>query len=752
MAKKRKSSNETTDFSADRPITSAKSDRLGRKAFAEGLAKRIQGWNGHDSLVIALCGEWGCGKTSLKNMVIENLKRGRSPKVDLLEFNPWEISGRDSMAASFFSELALVLANGRNESPSTSGSAQRLDVYAKRATFGSKLLKGLGKTLSVVGGGVVGVPLEMAAEALSASAEVAQQGAEAQKAEDAAKNQSLSELKRSIAADMAALSRPVLIVIDDIDRLTTDEIREVFQLVKANADFPNLIYLLMFDREIVSGALNTISGGRGHEFLDKIVQVLFHVPQPSIKSIHKVLFDGLNVHLADSGVGERWENSRWGRVWPGSLSNYFSNLRCVYRFLGSLGFHISQMRNGASFELNPLDLVVLETLRLFEPTLYEALPASRNMLVGGGHWTAYLNEDETKKCHAAEIERLLTLASQDHRESLRDVLAELFPALFGRSHVDNEALVRQLRVGHGSLFDRYFTLALASDDVSQADLDALRNNFTKPDEFARVCASLEERGQLEVAFERLDAYKQSLPKAVFPSLVTSLIDVGDSLPEKDGRDFFTHDALIHANRLIYFGLKAIEDESERFAHLRTGLSESRGVRLAVKIVAHEERRPDSSERDFLVSDEQWAELKPIAVERIRAAAKDGRLKTMRGLSYLLWRWQEWASEAEVRDWIAAELRNSDDAFWILRTFLSTLRSESEKVTFVRYHSLDTLARFTNIETLSALTESLELAKLEQDNMRALRAFRQALAWKAEGKPDGYNGDTWRGQNPLAEDS
>src|SRR6185437_3942004 len=88
---------------------------------------------------------------------------------------------------------------------------------------------------------------------------------------------SLAELKQSIAADMATLDRPVIIAIDDIDRLTFSEIREVFQLVKANADFPNLIYLLMFDREVVSRALDSVSAGRGNEFLEKIVQVLFHV-------------------------------------------------------------------------------------------------------------------------------------------------------------------------------------------------------------------------------------------------------------------------------------------------------------------------------------------------------------------------------------------------------------------------------------------------------------------------------------------
>jgi len=63
-------------FSADRPIRSKSEDLLGRSAFAESLAAVVEGWTGNDSLVVALYGPWGIGKTSIKNMVLENLRRG----------------------------------------------------------------------------------------------------------------------------------------------------------------------------------------------------------------------------------------------------------------------------------------------------------------------------------------------------------------------------------------------------------------------------------------------------------------------------------------------------------------------------------------------------------------------------------------------------------------------------------------------------------------------------------------------------
>jgi predicted KAP-like P-loop ATPase len=57
-------------YSSDKPIVSKKEDLLGRAKFAEQLAHDLQAWEGRDSLVVAVYGSWGSGKTSLKNMVL----------------------------------------------------------------------------------------------------------------------------------------------------------------------------------------------------------------------------------------------------------------------------------------------------------------------------------------------------------------------------------------------------------------------------------------------------------------------------------------------------------------------------------------------------------------------------------------------------------------------------------------------------------------------------------------------------------
>jgi predicted KAP-like P-loop ATPase len=748
MAGKKRSTNKSTDFTADRPIASSKADRLGRTAFADALAGRIRAWSGNESLVISLCGEWGCGKTSLKNMVMESLKKGRRSKVDILQFSPWEISGHTSVAGAFFRELGVALNRHSEKEPAAKAAAQRLKLYSKVAAFGGSAMKTVGKVMS--GTGVPGGPiLEWLGDAASSSSEFAAKGADAQS--ESSRELSLAELKRLLAGDMAKLKRPLLVVIDDIDRLTTDEIREVFQLVKANADFPNLIYLLMFDREIVARALDSVAGGKGNEFLDKIIQVLFHVPQPAMKRVHEVLFGGFDAHLAEVGVGGRWDTQRWSRVWLGGLSLYFANLRCVYRFLGSFSFQVGQMRNGKTFELNILDLIILETLRLFEPAVYEALPSRRGILTGS-RVAGVFGEDEGKEARVAEHAALLALASESRRHALSEILGALFPALVGHGHPDRHTMQRQLRVGHVHYFDRYFTMSLAPDDVPQADLDVLRETFSNPGAFLECCQSLNSRGLLAAAFERLVAFRHDFPISVFPHLITSMANVGDLLLDQARRDGQTIDALEYAFHIVRSGLKRIEDENERFCHIRDGIKSTTGVRFAVRLLAMGVLLPDGSRSEFLVSKEQWEILKPLVLALVETAANDGRLRELNGLDYVLLQWKEWAGENAVRNWVAAELKTGSDAVWILRVFLYTMQFSGERVNCIRYLRLDILSQFVDIDLVERFTRSIEMGALSLDDMRALRAFRQALKWREEGKPPGYLGDAWDGANPLAEEN
>lgn len=256
-------------FSADWPIHSKSEDLLGRSAFAESLAAVVEGWTGNDSLVVALYGPWGIGKSSIKNMVLEHLRRKGPDAPAIVEFTPWQWAAQDQMAEAFFREIGLAL--GKNDtSEDAKKRADRFAAYAAYLKVGSLVASGfrplLASGFALAGffglsgaflsaswmkpylgvGGVVALAL---AAFIGWSADFAEKTAAAFASLQKLKEKSLQETKAEVAGLLRQLKSPILVVIDDLDRLTADEVRLIFQLIKANADFPNLVYLTLFQRD-----------------------------------------------------------------------------------------------------------------------------------------------------------------------------------------------------------------------------------------------------------------------------------------------------------------------------------------------------------------------------------------------------------------------------------------------------------------------------------------------------------------------
>ncbi len=725
-------------YSSDRPITKFPEDQLGRGAFARRLADDIHGWKGSDSLVIGLYGNWGSGKTSLKNLMLNALKR-RKARVPILEFNPWQVSGTGGISATFFEELRIILRPKTGDSGEVIERAKKLNAYSKRLSLAGKatwlvsaLLTGLGKPAE-------GVAAATAAEGMNQAADVMKAGSEAQEASAEGDELSLSELKKSLEDSLRKLKEPLLVVIDDIDRLTTREILDVFQLVKANADFPNLTYLLLFERSIVSKALDQVSDNRGKEFLEKIIQVGYHVPHASRASVQKVLFRGLDDLLALPGVNRRWNKDRWSEFYLDGLAPFFRNLRHIYRFLSSFDFHVRQFRTAGHFEVNPVDLIGLETLRVFEPDVFEQLVGAKRILTrDAGEGLFSKIEQEVVDTAVTDI---LGHATEPRREHVRHIIRHLFPPItsnYAGDHVtgdDSYQWLRDARVCHPDLFDQYFTLGVQEGELAQSELDRLIDSAGDSAEFVTQLRAFEKRGLLKSAFERLDAHKEDIPLEKMPELIRALSDVGDSFQEKEP-GMFEIDLRMMAARLIYFGLRKENDEQRRLEILRDGFNASDGVFVPVSVTALQERRNDAERRnsEYLVSETQWNTLKELCLAKLKSAASEGRLRSHPHAAMLLWRWSDWAID-EARAWVAEQIKTQEGALWLLSVLLGEVHSHGRELKIHHYMKLGSVERFADVDAITTKIGGPVGQSLSEKETIAIREFHRALKRRAEGKPD-----------------
>ena len=230
-------------FNTDKPIKNSSEDLLGRKSFSKTLAEAVDKYKETESLVIGLFGKWGVGKTSIINMILENL----NDKI-VVHFSPWNYSTHSDLINLFFLELKQSILDSGNVQDEKS--LEKAFLKYKRAikdVSKNPIVRGL---LSALLQKLFGVHLEELWSPPSL---------------EKTRDQLIKELKKT--------NCKIIVVIDDIDRLTNEQVRDIFQLVKQVANFPNVIYLLSMDREIVCRALHEVQKVDGHEYLDKIIQI-----------------------------------------------------------------------------------------------------------------------------------------------------------------------------------------------------------------------------------------------------------------------------------------------------------------------------------------------------------------------------------------------------------------------------------------------------------------------------------------------
>ncbi|MGC4074809.1 MAG: P-loop NTPase fold protein [Nibricoccus sp.] len=293
-------------WSADREGKHPDDDKLGRLDFSRRVAKELRGWRNKESLVVSLNGEWGSGKTTLVNLVLHYIDEqakiaGESPPV-VVRFNPWQWSGQDMLFEAFFGEIGHAL--GR-EQPGERGAELAKKWKLLGALSGAVRVTAqwaeTGATAIAAASVASENPTVTASASLTARAanwlkglfSAGQDVSEAAAAAHAlAQPPSLDEVRTDLKRLLNEMPAPLIVVIDDIDRLTKEQVRMLVQLVKANADFSNVAYVLLYQKNIVASALDEVTCEKGHQFLKKIVQVELEVPAAPDYKMREMLGGG----------------------------------------------------------------------------------------------------------------------------------------------------------------------------------------------------------------------------------------------------------------------------------------------------------------------------------------------------------------------------------------------------------------------------------------------------------------------------
>lgn len=541
-------------ISPDLPITKSSEDKLNRESFAESLADVILRSAFPPSFTVGLYGAWGSGKTSLLNMVIEQVER-RSADVIILRFNPWLCSDPKQLITQFFKQLASAI---KIKKPAADTVCELVDQYAD-----------LFDAASII---------PYAGSAIAAAGKVFIAKARNRMKR---KNNDMQEQKDEIIRTMVKENLKIIVSIDDIDRLSEEEIIAVFQLVKSLADFPNAVYLLAFDYDVVVRALATVQHGDGREYLEKVMQVPFEIPVPSMASIHDALFSKLNGILGDI-PDSRWDKATWAELFQYGIKNYIKSIRDVIRYSNVFYLKYQLLQD----ETDPIDLLGLTCLQVFEPAVYSTLNNYKDMLCGSINSYSYERQHADEEKIKKAVCDIFSDGIAANDEAAKNILGILFPKTkvalernysFGR-YYDYRKFLIHCNIAVPECFDRYFSLSLGDDAIPTATMRNLIYEANES-EVATNITQLYQDGKIIRLLEEIEAYankgdSKNIPAERATILIRCLCRMWSSF-EVEEKGFIT---VPFAWRLLFCVDPLLEavDTAERFSFLR-GIFEDKTV-------------------------------------------------------------------------------------------------------------------------------------------------------------------------------
>jgi len=346
------------------------------------------------------------------------------------------------------------------------------------------------------------------------------------------------------------------VVIDDIDRLTAREIRDMLGLVRLTAHFPKIIYLLAFDRAKVERALDQDGLEGGRNYLDKIVELSFDLPATSPHALGNLLIEGLDQAISGIQTGP-FDPGRGQDVAARVLGPLLSTPRDINRYLAALPASLRMIGE----EVALVDVLALEAIRLRLPDVFAQLGPMSRALTDVGMITsqtpgwqaevgAFIQSAGENAAVVSELCRLLFPATERYLGSNTTWPSSWL--LIWRKH---------RRVANPDVLAIYLSKQLPPGTVPAATVEMAVRTMTRKEVFQALVDNLFP-DDLDDFLARLAGYADDVaPDVVLPGC-TVLLGLYQRL-RVQSKGFLDFGPEIAVDRVVLQLLRQVDDEAER---------------------------------------------------------------------------------------------------------------------------------------------------------------------------------------------
>ena len=431
--------NKTKGFSVTTP-SDAMQD-TGWQQYAENLAEKLMKTNvSKESFAVGVSGVWGSGKTTFLNALEKEL----ACKVYLIKFNPWNSDSAAQISADFFKSLVSKLCVSSFQRQSVMRYAKMLGQVDAFGTHTNVVTTLLEDTLTPV-----------------------------------------SDAKDKAANVIGSMPLPVVVLIDDLDRLDGSELMAVLRLVRVTANFKNLLFVVAYDKDYVSRALMSEGVEKGDEFLKKIFPLEICLPAFESFVLANHLYSELKNCLDDEGLLPRLEFRIFRGLASHKISYYLPTFRDVKRFANQFCLNINSfIRVGKINEIDVVDFFTLELLHYYDFAAYQKIQYDPLSLLDYGYNT------ERKYAYSyreiGSIKGVKSIEDKDEKrrkilEDFKDGVSDILWVLFGSTAVKGN---NQLR--YPINFSKFFSYRINKDVISIEEFNQFLDLNTKVEISAQV--------------------------------------------------------------------------------------------------------------------------------------------------------------------------------------------------------------------------------------------------------------------------
>ncbi|MBX3536412.1 MAG: AAA family ATPase [Chelatococcus sp.] len=679
-------------------------DKLGYAQLAHRIFNVITQNRAPNGYVLGLHGQWGSGKSTILNFIKAYLAKHNEEtpeqRVELIEFQPWMVSGRQDLIVAFFKLLSETLGPERNR---LQRGVRKLKFLTSDAA--DKLVDAAATVALTIDptGTVGGVAGSVAKKSIGSFVD------------HFIKEKSLQQAYEDLRKRLRESGRRFVVTIDDIDRLDDDEVHSIMQMVKTIGRLPNVIYLLAYDRSIISKILDGQVGEGEPRFAEKIIQQEIHLPPPGLSALLKMLDS--EISFLDGAIPQ---NSRWPSLLTSGLHRWIKRPRDVLLLSNAIKWAWPALEGN----FDGADLLTMEGMRLFDPVAYAWIQANRNFLFNEGEF--FIGNDEGRKANLAALKMALPEGSRGPTIKL---LSLLFPdqskwfeggvVLYPESHVSAQNRRGMASKAH---YDSYFALQLSGDAIPSAIVSQILSG-TDADTVANVIRpylsgqSSEGTERISVLFRdlryRLDEKSTPSPNV---AVLEGLWSVGEAVLSMPWSGIFAtipagFEYTLLVNGIILKWGEGVADENLlKVARCSRSIGSIADLYVSIGRAKKVFGAPPS-DLNF-IKDQTFEELGGVLLTQIRVARDDDSLLYKENLGDILRAWTHCAGPGEPKSWILDNLGRDGRSFAnIARSIMGEKLNSTNERSYNLYEEVDQdiFDMKFMIETANQLIESGSLA-------------------------------------------